>query len=103
MGTGTIRVDVSHRRGLVVVTVAGEITMVTAPTLDAALNELTLAKRVVLDLSGLSFMDSSGVNLLLAHQQRMSDAGGALLVRCPSWPLHHVTKVPVGSAPRRTA
>ena len=96
MGAGAIRIYVSHRRGLVVVTVGGELNMVTAPMLDAALNELTLAKRIVLDLSGLSFMDSCGVNLLLERAQRMNDTGGALLVRCPSWPVQHVTKLPVG-------
>ena len=85
MGADAIRVDVSRLRGLVLVTVEGEINTDTAPTLDAALNELAPAKGVVLDLSGLSSMDSSGVSLLLAHEQRMANAGGALLVRCPLW------------------
>ena len=72
------------------VTVGGEINAVTAPTLDAALNELKLVTRLLLDLSGISSMDASGVALLLAHEQRMNDFGGALLVRCPA---QHDTRV----------
>ena len=86
MADGAIRVKVSHLCGLAVVTVRGEINAVTAPMLDAALNELKLVKRMLLDLSGISVMDSTGAALLLAHGQRMNNFGGALLVRCPARP-----------------
>lgn len=84
MADGAIRVKVSHLCGLAVVTVRGEINAVTAPRLDAALNELKLVKRLLLDLTGISVMDSTGMALLLAHGQRMNNFGGALLVRCPA-------------------
>ena len=86
MGDDAIRVNVADFRGLVVVTVDGEISVVTAPTLDAALNELKWVRRIVLDLSGTTFMDASGVALLLEHEQRVNASGGALLVRCPVQP-----------------
>ena len=52
-----------------------------------ALRELELAidaalpKKLVLDFSGVTFMDSSGIALILRAQQRMSLLDGSLLVR----------------------
>ena len=52
-----------------------------------ALRELELAvdaalpRRLVLDLSGVTFMDSSGIALILRAQQRMQLLEGAILVR----------------------
>ncbi|MBE6995903.1 MAG: STAS domain-containing protein [Ruminococcaceae bacterium] len=51
-----------------------------------ALRELELAvdaalpRRLVMDLSGVTFMDSSGIALLLRAQQRMQLLEGSLLV-----------------------
>jgi len=51
-----------------------------------ALHELELAidaalpRRLVLDLSGITFMDSSGIALILRAQQRMQLLEGGLLV-----------------------
>lgn len=51
---------------------SGELDVATAPTLERALQaiELTAAQRIILDLRGLSFMDSTGVHLLLRASQR---------------------------------
>ena len=52
-----------------------------------ALRELELAidaalpKKLVLDFSGVTFMDSSGIALILRAQQRMQLLDGSLLVR----------------------
>lgn len=51
-----------------------------------AMRELELAidaalpKRLVLDFSGISFMDSSGIALILRAQQRMQMLEGVLLI-----------------------
>ena len=45
-------------------------------SIDAA-----LPKKLVLDLAGVTFMDSSGIALILRAQQRMSLLDGSLLVR----------------------
>ena len=49
----------------------GEVEM----AIDAA-----LPKKLVLDLSGVTFMDSSGIALILRAQQRMQLLDGSLLV-----------------------
>jgi anti-sigma B factor antagonist len=70
-----------------VLTVEGEIDAVSAPQLRDALEELNPRARVMLDLSALTFIDSSGLKVLVVQSQRMREAGGALLVRCPSPPV----------------
>ena len=42
--------------------------------------EETLPRLCVLDMAGLSFMDSSGIALILRAQRRMRTLGGSLLV-----------------------
>ena len=49
------------------------------PGIEDAVEEY-LPRRCVLDLSGLSFMDSSGIALILRAQQRMRLLDGSLLV-----------------------
>ena len=61
-----------------VVSVAGDLDLGSAPSLEAAFRELTPFDRpVVIDLSGVDFIDSSGVRSLLAVNQIVSDAVGS--------------------------
>ncbi len=43
--------------------------------------DAALPRKLVLDLSGVTFMDSSGIALILRAQQRMQILEGAVLVR----------------------
>ncbi|MFI2765019.1 STAS domain-containing protein [Streptomyces echinatus] len=62
-----------------VVTAAGEIDHHTGDTLRQALEVSdTLSPRVVVELSQVTFMDSSGINVLLAARRALSEAGGCL-------------------------
>jgi anti-sigma B factor antagonist len=66
-----------------VVALAGELDMATAPelagVLDAMVEEGPL--EVVLDFSGLSFIDSSGIAVLVAIQHRLNELGRTLSIR----------------------
>lgn len=69
------------------VTVSGELDPHTAAQLQEALNEVLAAggvTRVVLDLSGIRFIDSSGLRVLLAANESLMRAGGQLTLRAPS-------------------
>ena len=60
----------SYRADALVVEAVGEIDMATAPQLAAALEAVSgRVTRVVVDLSAVSFLDSSGLNTLV-HAQR---------------------------------
>ncbi|MET7451451.1 STAS domain-containing protein [Streptomyces sp. NPDC005574] len=68
--------------GVLVVTVRGEIDHDVKDVLSQALlpEDGTPPPRVVADLSGVSFMDSSGINVFVAAHQQVSGAGGWLRI-----------------------
>lgn len=71
--------------GCAVVFVAGEVDMATAADLNSA--AVTALREhgphLVLDLTQLSFMDSTGLKVLLALQQRVPLGGGRLVLVNP--------------------
>lgn len=62
--------------------VAGEIDAHTAPTLSAAIDAAGSAVRV--DMSGVEFVDSSGLRVLIDAHQRLADAGRSFTIASPS-------------------
>ncbi len=75
-------VTVQPDRTTVRVAVSGELDVATRATLAAQLDELWELgwTDVVVDLRGLTFMDSSGVHLLLQHHRRGSEAGARFAI-----------------------
>ncbi len=75
-----------------VLAVVGEIDMVTSPPLRERLTGLAQDDRklVVLDLTGVSFFDSSGLNAVVAGHRAIRHHGGELRIACSS---RRVTKV----------
>lgn len=76
------RTTVSGRAQL---TVVGELDLATAPALtDAAERELSGETReLVVDLTGTTFMDSSGARALMLLARRAAKDGVAMQVVCP--------------------
>lgn len=65
--------------------VVGEIDASTAPTLEAALADLPEGgEPVVLDLGDVTFIDSSGLRVLIALASRASDGGRSVKIDRPS-------------------
>ena len=66
--------------GPCLITASGELDYHTGPQLRAALQDVPLASGAVLllDLSGITYCDSTGVSVL-AHAYRRADAAGATL------------------------
>lgn len=58
-----------ERDGSLVLAVQGELDIVTSPLLDEALARArdTDAARIVVDLMGVSFIDSTGLHVLIRH------------------------------------
>lgn len=59
--------------------VRGEIDAHTAPTLAGAMTQLPEGQ-ATLDMAGVSFMDSSGLRVLIEAATRARDAGGDLVI-----------------------
>lgn len=66
--------------GRTIVAATGEVDVYTAPVLDDALSTVVSggATRVVVDLSGVDFLDSTGLSVLVKALKRVRDADGAL-------------------------
>jgi len=61
-----------------VIVVAGEIDLRSAPRLDAALT--VKCHLALVDMAGVSFMDTTGLNVLLSQRRRRLSQGGTLLI-----------------------
>ncbi len=75
-----------------VVAVRGELDMATAITLAGSLNEVLTDNDgpVIVDLSGLRFMDSTGMSVLLNAHRRLARQGRSLTLACPEGPVLRV-------------
>ena len=82
----TAVLDVDIRGAQPFAWVRGEIDILSAPWLLEELERLMQrhGARLVLDLSGVTFMDCSGINMLLAARRRAQFKGGLLRVISPS-------------------
>ncbi len=84
-----VRVDAAQGALRTTVAVAGDLDLSTAPELDRILGRVQEAARsVVLDLRELSFLDSSGLRVILAADSR-ARAGASRLVLVPGPPGVH--------------
>jgi anti-sigma B factor antagonist len=75
--------------GSVIVSLAGEFDLSTAEDLRETLvrSEVLDAPQVRIDLSGLTFLDSTGIGLLVAACKRVRNAGGTFSVNCGLGPV----------------
>jgi anti-sigma B factor antagonist len=72
--------EVVEEQGVPVLAVTGEIDVYTAPGLRERLVELVQAgtSRVIVDLTAVSFVDSTGLGVLVSGLKRCREAGGDL-------------------------
>ena len=64
-----------------VVTVGGDLDIVTSPALDDCLTQARGgANKVVLDLAGVDFMDTSALAVIVGHWKRLEASGGSLVL-----------------------
>jgi anti-anti-sigma factor len=92
-------VQVQRRKHVTIVQPRGELDLATidrlrsaldsaiAETLSAALDGMENGARLVLDLRGLSFIDSNGLHLLVALDQRAERDGFQLTLLAPAPPI----------------
>src|SRR5688572_16880601 len=76
-----LEVTAEQRDGHVVVHLAGDLDVATAPRVRAALLEaLVGSPNVVVECAALDFLDSTGLGVLIAARTRARTAGGSLLL-----------------------
>ncbi|MFF5026053.1 STAS domain-containing protein [Streptomyces collinus] len=80
--------------GTHVLTPTGEIDHHTGETLRHALDAITTpGSRVVIDLHQVTFMDSSGINILIAAHRALTDTGGRLRLARPTHPVQRTLTI----------
>jgi anti-anti-sigma factor len=89
----TFAVDVRHAEGVAIVEPHGELDLDTVERLRAALDDTEGAGRLVLDLRGLSFIDSTGLRLLVALHQRSQRDGFELTLVPPPAPANRAIQL----------
>ncbi len=81
--------------GYEVLTVEGELDIATAPRMLAALNEALaeMAFPLIVDLSRVVFMDSTGLALLMNARRRVRRRGQGFAIVCPGGPIARVFEI----------
>ena len=82
-----LSLDVSTEAEVATVVLTGELDPHSADSVAEALRELgddDAVSRVVVDLSGVGFIDSSGLRVLLSADEALAGSGSRLVLRSPS-------------------
>ncbi len=90
-----LRIEVVPGTGCVTLRLTGEIDLYTAPSVrEAALQAITHHDGTLhIDLSGVTFMDSTGLEVLLATRRRAELSGGSLRLVDPTQSVLRVLEV----------
>jgi anti-sigma B factor antagonist len=78
------------------VTICGEIDLYTAPRLNSELGAVLadgMPTRIVIDMSGVEFCDSTGMNVLLSCLRRVRERGGELEIASPKPAVRKILQV----------
>ena len=87
-----VEMDISSEEsnGWLIVAPAGELDIATSGALDQALAE---NRDTILDLSGISFMDSTGIRTMVGVHNRLSEAGNKLRLVVPPGPVARIIEI----------
>ena len=91
----SLAVERSRVDGYELLAVDGELDIATAPRMIAALNEAfaELSTPLVVDLSSVDFMDSTGLALLMNAYRRVRRRGHGFAIVCPGGPISRVFEI----------
>jgi anti-anti-sigma factor len=85
--TTPLDISVSAAGNDLTITLTGEVDPHTAPRVEGEIRAGLLSPSVealTIDLSGVTFMDSSGLRVLISAHRSMRDRDGRLVLRAPS-------------------
>ena len=79
-------------RGWTVLAVQGEVDILTAPSLRERIEDASSSETpmLLIDLTSVSFLDSSGLGVLVSALKRVKERGGRLALAASTRPVLHV-------------
>jgi anti-anti-sigma factor len=92
---GELSIESSRDGDVQIISLDGELDLANAELVGRELLrvEATDVRRIVLDLAGLTFLDSSGIRLLIAAAGRGDADGGRMTIRRPSKQVQRVLRI----------
>jgi anti-anti-sigma factor len=89
-----LNVETTKERSATVITLIGEVDLATAPDLERRLATAVASGDTVTDLSGVDFMDSTGLRVLISAHEAAGAAGHRLaLIVPPSGPVSKLLSI----------
>jgi anti-sigma B factor antagonist len=89
-----LEIEVQQSENRTLVMIAGELDAATASYLYEALSDLELAdaRNVVLDLAKVTFMDSTGLSVIVTEHKRLNHVNGTLTIFSPPSSIRRCSK-----------
>lgn len=85
-----MNISTEESHGWLIVAPAGELDIATSDALDQALAE---NRDTILDLSDISFMDSTGIRTMVGVHNRLNEAGKRLRLVVPPGPVARIIEI----------
>lgn len=95
-GGGKMKVNIKSENGTAIAVLSGEIDHHTAKMLRAELDKFVITMQpdiLAIDLSGITFMDSSGIGLIIGRHKLIKECGGRLEIRSPQPYIRRMLKI----------
>jgi anti-sigma B factor antagonist len=90
-----IQLDTRSEGPWTVLEAAGEVDLFTAPKMKERVAELVAEghDRILVDLERVSFLDSTGLGVLVGALKRLKERDGTLAIVCPEGPVRRVLTI----------
>ncbi len=91
-----MKVDIKNEDGIAVAELSGEIDHHNAKEIRTQLDKYIISaqpRRLAIDFTNITFMDSSGIGLIMGRSKIMKQCGGKLEVRSPQPYIRRVMKL----------
>lgn len=91
-----MNIDIKNENGTAIATLRGEIDHHNAKELRQSLDKFIITyqpKELAMDFRNISFMDSSGIGLIIGRYKLMKEYGGSLIVCNPQTYIRRVLKL----------
>ena len=91
-----MNIDIRSEKGMAIAVLKGEIDHHSAKTAREQLDSFIINMQpdvLAMDMSAITFMDSSGIGLIMGRQKLMKECGGRLEVRSPQESIRRVLRL----------
>ncbi|MBO5343025.1 MAG: STAS domain-containing protein [Ruminococcus sp.] len=91
-----MKMNITSEKGMAVAVLSGELDHHSARSLRSELDRFVITmqpERLAMDFTGITFMDSSGIGLIIGRYKLMKEWGGQLEIRAPQPYIRRVLKL----------